>query len=94
MITAQEVAEVLGVGVAHARKLMVGVRASDDGQRAPMGRKGVPYQALVDALYARRSNESFVQAQKLEKALGLRRRNKQLHVVPTEESPNESVAEA
>lgn len=94
VITAQEVAEVLGISVAHARKLTAEVRVSDEDKRAPMGRKGVPYQALVDALYERRSNESFAQAQKLEKALGLRKRSKQLHVVPSEDTSEESVVEA
>ena len=95
LITAQEIAEVLAISTAHARKLAADVRASDVDQPSVPGRSGVAYQALIDALYTRRTNESFAQAQKLEKALGLRKRNRQqlpeLHVVPSE---NESVAEA
>jgi hypothetical protein len=77
LITAQEIAEVLAISVAHARKLAAEVRASDEDVPAVVGRKGVPYQALIDALYTRRTSESFAQAQKLEKALGLRKRVKQ-----------------
>jgi hypothetical protein len=81
LITPQEVAEVLGISPAHARKLTADVRASEDDQRAVPGRKGIAYQALIDTLYERRTTESFAQAQKLEKALGLRKRTRQLHVV-------------
>lgn len=77
VINAHEIAEVLAISAAHARRLLAEVRASDDEPRAPMGRKGVPYQALIDALYTKRTNESFAQAQKLEKALGLRKRVRQ-----------------
>jgi hypothetical protein len=77
LITAQEIAEVLAISQAHARKLMAEIRASESDQPAVPGRKGVPYQALIDALYTRRTSESFAQAQKLEKALGLRRRQRQ-----------------
>ena len=79
LITAQEIAEVLAISTAHARKLAADVRASDDSQPSVPGRSGVAYQALIDALYARRTNDSFAQAQKLEKALGLRKRTRQLH---------------
>jgi hypothetical protein len=77
LITAQEIAEVLAISQAHARKLMAEIRASESDQPAVPGRKGVPYQTLIDALYTRRTSESFAQAQKLEKALGLRRRQRQ-----------------
>jgi hypothetical protein len=44
----------------------------------------VPYQALIEAPYEKRSKDSFAQAQKLESALGLRRRSRQLEVVEAE----------
>jgi hypothetical protein len=77
LITTKEVAEVLAISEAHARKLAAEVRASSEDAPAVPGRTGVPYQTLIDALYTRKTSESFAQAQKLEKALGLRKRNRQ-----------------
>src|SRR5260221_8163052 len=81
LITAQEVAEVLGVSVPHARKLTAEGRASSEDKGAVPGRTGAPYQALIDALYARKAKDSFAQAQRLESALGLRKKTRQLHAV-------------
>ena len=82
IISAQEVAEVLGVSLTRARELVKGVNTSDSEQRAVQGRSGVSYQALIDTLYERRTKDSFAQAQKLVTALGLRRRSRQLQAVP------------
>jgi hypothetical protein len=79
-ISAKEVAGILGITDSHARKLMQGVRAPDDQPRAPAGRSGVPYDALIDALYARRTPDSSAQAHKLERALGLKK-TRTLHAV-------------
>lgn len=83
VISTQEVAEVLALSATRARELVKEVRASGDEQPAVPGRTGVPYQALIDALYERKTKESFAQAKALEKALGLRKRTRQLHVVAT-----------
>jgi len=99
VISIQEVAEVLGVSKTWARELVKGVRTPEGEQRAVPSRSGVsyvPYQALIDTLYERRTNDSFAQAQKLEKALGLRRRTRQLAVVTedavSDDAPEESVS--
>jgi hypothetical protein len=89
VISTKEVAEVLGVSATRSRELVKEVRASRDDKAALPGLTGVPYTALVDALYQRRTNDSFTQAQKLEKALGLRKRTRQLHVVSNDESIEE-----
>ncbi len=88
VISAQEVAEVLGVSVTRARELVNEVRVPDEDKRAVRGRSGVPYMALVESLYARRTNEGLAQAQKLEKALGLRRRVRALQTVPDGDPPD------
>lgn len=89
VITTQEISEVLGVSSTRARELAKEARTFSTEHPTVAGRSGVGYQALVDALYARRTNDSFAQAQKLEKALGLRKRKQQqppeLHVVPSDE---------
>ncbi len=87
LISSADAAEVLGVSVPHARKLIQDVRASDGEQPAVVGRTGVPYQALIDALYARRSKDGLAQAQKLESALGLRRKPRTLRIVPDTSEP-------
>jgi hypothetical protein len=90
LISNQEISEVLGVSNTRARELSKEARLFTTDHPTVHGRSGVAYQALIDALYERRSNESFAQAQKLEKALGLRKRDRQLHVVPSEESAVEA----
>lgn len=89
VISPQEVAEVLGVSLTRARELIKEVRTGEGDDRTVYGRSGVSYSALIDALYVRRTNESFAQAQKLEKALGLRKRTRQLHVVPADDVAGE-----
>jgi hypothetical protein len=81
IVSVQEVSEVLSVSMTRARELVKEVHIPDEDKRSVPGRSGVPYTALIDTLYERRSNESFAQAQKLEKALGLRKRTRQLQVV-------------
>jgi hypothetical protein len=93
IISAQEVAEVLGVSLTRARELVKGVRAPDHEKRAVPGRSGVSYTALVDTLYERRTKESFAQAQKLVTALGLRRRARSLQVVPDDAMSEEPTEE-
>jgi hypothetical protein len=88
LMSAQEVAEVLMVSVAHARKLLKDVRLPDDEKRAVAGRSGVPYQLLIDALYQKRTRESFAQAHKLELALGVRKRTRQLPASAAEDAPD------
>ncbi len=85
VISPQEVAEVLGISLSHARNLTKGVEAP--AEKVP-GRSGVAYMALIDALYEKRSRDSFAQAQKLETALGVRKKyTRQLHIVSNDESP-------
>jgi hypothetical protein len=79
LISANEAAEVLGISAQHARKLIKEVRTDESDVRVP-GRSGVAYQSLIDALYAKHSKDSFAQAQRLERALGLKK-TRQLHVV-------------
>jgi hypothetical protein len=50
LLTPQEVAEVLAISPAHARRLVKEVRTPDEETRVA-GRTGVAYQALIDALY-------------------------------------------
>jgi hypothetical protein len=90
VISASEVSEVLGVSLTRAREILKGVRTPDDEKRAVHGRSGVPYQALIDSLYERKTPDSFAQAQKLEKALGLRRRQR---LQPVPDAPEETLAE-
>lgn len=80
LISPKELSEVLGIGLTHARNLAKEVRTEDGEKRAVPGRNGVPFQAQIDALYARRSKDSFAQAQKLERALGLKK-TRVLHAV-------------
>jgi len=95
LISTQEVGEVLSVSQTSARELTKEVRTQSDDIPAVPGRSGVPYSALIDALYERRTGESFAQAQKLEKALGLRKRGQrqqptQLHVVTSNDEAEEA----
>jgi hypothetical protein len=94
IVSAQEVSEVLGVSLTRAREILKGVRASDEEKRTVHGRSGVPYQALIDSLYERKTPDSFTQAQKLEKALGLRRRARTLQAVPDDGGADEGVEES
>jgi hypothetical protein len=92
IISTKEAAEALGVSETRARELVKGVRISDGQQRAVKNRTGVPYEALVESLYERRTPEGLAQARKLEAALGLRKRARSLTVVPddpTQEEPTE-----
>lgn len=91
LISYQEIAEVLSISLTHARNLAREVKA--DAPSVP-GRTGVAYEALIEALYQKRSKDSFAQAQKLESALGLKKRARQLQVVETEaETPTEETEE-
>jgi|GEM_PF-5929203 len=94
IISAQEVAEVLGVSMTRARELVKGVRTTEGEQRAVKGRTGVPHAALVDTLYHRRTPDSFAQARKLETALGMRKRARSLTVVTDDPSPDEQTEES
>ena len=85
IISPQEVAEVLGISLTHARNLTREVKVDAP---AVQGRSGVPFEALIEVLYQKRSKDSFAQAKKLETALGLRKR-KGMHVVPGDELPPE-----
>jgi len=80
LITAAETAEVLGVGPSQARKVIKEVRDSVGEEARIPGRTGVPYQALIDALYARKTTDGVAQAKKLERALGLNK-TRALHAV-------------
>jgi hypothetical protein len=71
LISPQEIAEVLGISLTHARNLTREVKA--EAPSVP-GRTGVPYQTLIDALYDKRTRESFAQAHKLESVLGGKKR--------------------
>ena len=84
IISPQEVSEALGVSLTRARELIKEVRIPEEEKRTVAGRTGAPYQALIDTLYARRTNDSFAQAQKLERTLGVRKRVRQLHIVTSE----------
>jgi hypothetical protein len=88
IISMQEIAETLAISLTHARNLAREVKG--EAPSVP-GRSGVPYQALIDALYERRTKDSFAQAQKLEGALGLRKKMRQLHVI---EQTDETLEEA
>jgi hypothetical protein len=82
IISPQETAEVLGVKLTRGREL-VGEAKTKETPVVP-GRTGAAYQALIDSLYAKHTPDGLTHAQKLEKALGLRRRTRQLHVVEPE----------
>lgn len=86
VITAQEVADVLGVSLAHARNLL---KEAGDKVSVP-GRSGASYTALIDSLYVRRTKDSFAWARKLETTLGIRKRKGSFHVVPGEETEESS----
>ncbi len=87
LISSADAAEVLKISAAHARRLIKDVRDSVGEDARIPGRTGVPYQALIDALYARKAKDSFAQAQRLESALGLRKKTRTLHVVPDSSEP-------
>lgn len=74
VISVQEIAEVLSISLSHARNLAKEVKAEPP--HVP-GRTGVSYEALIEALYEKRSKDSFAQAQKLESALGMRKKRLQ-----------------
>lgn len=93
IISAQEVAESLGVSATRARELLKGVRIPEGEQRAVKGRTGVPYMALIESLYERRTPEGLTQARKLEAALGLRKRARTLQVVPDDQTAEEPTEE-
>lgn len=80
VITPQEVADILGISLSHARNLCKEVGNTQKVE----GRSGVPYQELIDTLYTRRTKDSFDWARKLETMLSIRKR-KQLQVVPDDE---------
>ncbi len=82
LITPQEVAEVLGISLSHGRNL---VKEVETGVQRVDGRSGVSYSDLIDALYDRRTKDSYTWARKLESTLGVRKRVRQLQVVPDEE---------
>jgi len=95
IISAQEVAEVLTVSMTRARELVKGVRTAEGEQRTVKGRTGVPYMALIESLYERRTPEGMTQARKLETALGLRKRARSLTIVsddPIADEPTEEDA--
>lgn len=80
VITPQEVAEVLGISLSHARNL-----TKEIATQKVEGRSGVLPQDLIDALYASRAKNSYSWARKLESTLGVRKRVRQLQVVPSDE---------
>jgi hypothetical protein len=88
LITPQEIADILGISLSHARNLVKGFE-----KQTVQGRSGYPYQELIDSIYARRTKDSFDWARKLETTLKPKRRS--LQVVPgssqdsTEESDTE-----
>jgi len=88
VITPQEVAEVLEISLSHARNLMKEV---ESGKQTVRGRSGAPYLDLIDALYDRRTKDSYTWARNLESVLGVRKRGRQLQVTPTEELVEEGV---
>ena len=93
IISAQEVAEALGISPTRARELMKGVRTPDSDGRAVKNRTGVLYVALIESLYERRTTEGTAQAKKLEAALGLRKRARSLTVVPDDPTADEATEE-
>jgi hypothetical protein len=80
VITPQEVADILGISLSHARNLTKEVAS---GTQKVEGRSGVAYQELIDTLYTRRTKDSFDWARKLETTLSIRKR-RSLQVVPNE----------
>jgi hypothetical protein len=93
IISTAETAEALGISQTRARDLMKGVRTPDDEQRAVKGRSGVLYTALLESLHAGRSVEAATHARNLEAALGLRKRQRSLTVVPDTEVQEEATQE-
>jgi hypothetical protein len=89
VITPQEVAEILEISPSHARNL---TKEVESGKQTVQGRSGVSHMDLIDALYDRRSKDSFAWARKLESTLGVRKRVRQLQAVPNDEF-TEEVAE-
>lgn len=87
LITPQEVADVLDISLSHARNL---TKEVDSGKQTVDGRSGFAYTDLIDALYARRSKDSFSWARKLETTFATRKR-RTLSVVPTEEPDTDAV---
>ncbi len=84
VITPQEVADIVGISLSHARNL-----TKETGEKQTVqGRSGVPYQELIDTLYTRRTKDSFDWARKLEQALALRKK-RALQVVPDEPTDEE-----
>jgi hypothetical protein len=79
IITPQEVAEVLDISLSHARNL---TKEVESGKQTVQGRSGVSYMDLIEALYDRRTKDSYTWARKLETTLGVRKRARQLQVVP------------
>lgn len=71
VITAQEVADIVGISVSHARNLLKEVPSGL--QRVEGRRSGVSYSDLIDLLYGRRTKDSFAWARRLETALGVRK---------------------
>jgi hypothetical protein len=59
----------------------------------PPGHAGVPYTSLIYAVCARCSNERFEQALAAEKALGLRKRTRQVLVISVEATEKSVSAE-
>lgn len=76
LITAQEVHEVLGISVSHARNLIKELPT----QKVD-GRSGMSYVELIDSLYASRTKDGSARARKLEMALGVRKRSRQTQVI-------------
>jgi hypothetical protein len=89
VMTAQEIADVLGISVAYARNLMKEVESETP---TVHGRRGVSYNDLIDALYNRRRKDSYGWARKLESTLGVRKRSRPIHVVTIDEVTEEEVA--
>ncbi len=89
VITPQEVAEVLGISLSHARNL---TKAVENGTQKVEGRSGVSYNDLIDSLYNQRNRNSYDWARRLELALGVRKRNRPTQVVTVDEITEEEVA--
>ncbi len=88
IITPQEVADTLGISLSHARNL---TKEVESGTQKVDGRSGVSYNNLIDALYHRRSKDSFTWARKLETTLGVRKRERSLHLV-VDDALDESIS--
>lgn len=79
LITPQEVSDVLGISLSHARNLTKGV---ESGTQKVDGRSGISYNDLIDSLYDQRNKNSYAWARKLETTLGVHKRARTLHFVP------------